>query len=123
MELSSFILKRLILMVVVIFGVLVIVFVVTRIIPADPVGAILGGNAPPAAVDEMRHQLGLDKPIFSQLLDYLEGVLRGNFGNFWVCNRPRHIRYSMGVSSRTPSSSPYPQFCGIQVWERSGGFL
>jgi len=88
MELSSFILKRLILMVVVIFGVLIIVFVVTRIIPADPVGAILGGNAPPAAVDAMRHQLGLDKPIFMQLLDYLVGVLRGNFGNSLVSSRP-----------------------------------
>jgi len=87
MELSSFILKRLILMVVVIFGVLIIVFVVTRIIPADPVGAILGGNAPPAAVDAMRHQLGLDKPIFMQLLDYLGGVLRGNFGNSLVSSR------------------------------------
>ncbi len=88
MELGSFIVKRLFLMVLVIFGVLIIVFVVTRIIPADPVGAILGGNAPPSAVDAMRHQLGLDKSIFAQLLDYLGGMLRGNLGNSLVSGRP-----------------------------------
>jgi peptide/nickel transport system permease protein len=88
MELGSFIIKRLSLMVLVIFGVLIIVFIVTRIIPADPVGAILGGNAPPATVDAMRHQLGLDKPIFAQLLDYLGGILRGNLGNSLVSGRP-----------------------------------
>lgn len=88
MELGSFILKRLALMVLVIFGVLIIVFVVTRIIPADPVGAILGGNAPPATVDAMRHQLGLDKSIFAQLLDYLGGLLRGDLGTSLVSSRP-----------------------------------
>ena len=88
MELGSFIVKRLFLMVLVIFGVLIIVFVVTRIIPADLVGAILGGNAPPSAVDAMRHQLGLDKSIFAQLLDYLGGMLRGNLGNSLVSGRP-----------------------------------
>jgi len=88
MELGSFIIKRLSLMVLVIFGVLIIVFIVTRIIPADPVGAILGGNAPPEAVDAMRHQLGLDKPIFAQLVDYLGGLFRGNLGNSLVSSRP-----------------------------------
>ncbi len=88
MELGSFIIKRLSLMVLVILGVLIIVFIVTRIIPADPVGAILGGNAPPALIDAMRHQLGLDKPILAQLLDYLGGIFRGDFGNSLVSSRP-----------------------------------
>lgn len=44
-------------MILVILGVLIIVFIVTRIIPADPVGAILGGNAPPALIDAMRLSL------------------------------------------------------------------
>jgi len=46
MRLETFIIKRLFLMLVVLFGVSVVVFVVARAIPADPVGAILGGNAP-----------------------------------------------------------------------------
>lgn len=88
MELGSFIIKRLSLMILVILGVLIIVFIVTRIIPADPVGAILGGNAPPALIDAMRHQLGLDKPILAQLLDYIGGIFRGDFGNSLVSSRP-----------------------------------
>jgi peptide/nickel transport system permease protein len=88
MRLGSYILKRLALMAVVIFGVVIIVFVITRVIPADPVGAILGGNAPQALVDDMRHQLGLDKSIPAQLVDYLGGILHGDFGTSLKSSRP-----------------------------------
>src|SRR3989442_1174238 len=68
------------LMVGVLFGVLIITFVVSHVIPADPVGAILGGNAPAERVDALRHQLGLDQPLHVQFITYLGGVIRGDLG-------------------------------------------
>ena len=88
MKLGTYILKRIFLMVIVMFGVATIVFFITRIIPADPVGAILGGNAPIERVDEMRHQLGLDKPITLQFIDYIKGIVHADFGVSLKSNRP-----------------------------------
>lgn len=75
-------------MVIVLFGVATIVFFITHIIPADPVGAILGGNAPIELVDQMRHQLGLDKPVYMQYIDYMAGMVKGDFGVSLKTNRP-----------------------------------
>ena len=88
MKLAAYILKRLFLMVIVMAGVATIVFFITHVIPADPVGAILGGNAPPALVDQMKKQLGLDKPIPIQFVNYLYDVAHGNFGVSLASNRP-----------------------------------
>jgi peptide/nickel transport system permease protein len=74
-------------MVVVMLGVATIVFFITHVIPADPVGAILGGNAPIEVVDKMRHQLGLDKPIHIQFLDYFAGLFQGDLGKSLVTNK------------------------------------
>ena len=84
MKLTTYIIRRLLLLVVVMSGVATIVFFVTRIIPADPVGAILGGNAPIELVEKMRHELGLDKPIHEQFIDYVKGILRGDLGRSLV---------------------------------------
>ncbi len=75
-------------MVIVLFGILVLVFFIAKIIPADPVGALLGGNAPPELVDELKHKLGLDKPLIIQFIDYIKGALRGDFGISLKTNRP-----------------------------------
>ena len=75
-------------MLIVMAGVATIVFFITRVIPADPVGAILGGNAPIELVDKMRHQLGLDKPIHLQFVDYLNGIVHGDFGVSLKTKRP-----------------------------------
>ncbi len=88
MRLSSFILRRLLLMVFVVFGVSVFVFVIAKVIPADPVGAILGGNAPIDLVEDLKRRLGLDKPLILQFLDYMSGLLRGSLGVSLKSNRP-----------------------------------
>ncbi len=61
-------------------AVLVLVFVLTRIIPGDPAQLILGDQATPEAVAALRAQLGLDKSVALQFLDFLVGVLHGDFG-------------------------------------------
>lgn len=86
MKLARYLLRRLLLMLIVMLGVATIVFFVTRVIPADPVGAILGGNAPLATVDKLRHQLGLDRPLHLQFTSYLAGIFRGDLGTSIVTN-------------------------------------
>jgi len=88
MKLVNYILKRIFLMAIVMLGVATIVFFITHIIPADPVGAILGGNAPIELVDEMRHQLGLDKSITLQFIDYIRGIIHADFGVSLISKRP-----------------------------------
>jgi ABC-type dipeptide/oligopeptide/nickel transport system permease component len=57
-----------------------IVFVVLRLIPADPLAMMLPPNATPADAALLRHQLGLDKPIAAQFLIWLVNALHGDLG-------------------------------------------
>ena len=88
MSLLQFVARRLLLMAIVLFGVLVMTFIVSHVIPADPVGAILGGNAPPEKVAELRRQLNLDKPLPQQFVTYLAGAVRGDLGRSLRTSRP-----------------------------------
>lgn len=72
--------RRLVEMVPVSFGVLLIVFVIAHLTPADPVLVLLGEHASPAAVDRMRAELRLNDPLPLQFLGYLGGVLHGDLG-------------------------------------------
>ena len=64
-----------------VFILLTLIFVVIRVMPGDPVSAILGGHAPPAVVEEKKHELGLDKPITAQYVDYIRQLLHGDLGS------------------------------------------
>jgi len=58
-----------------------IIFLVLRVMPGDPVLAMLGDKAPLQQIEAMRHQLGLDRPIYIQFLDYVSNLARGDLGN------------------------------------------
>lgn len=85
MGMMKYILQRLAFTVVVIFGISIMVFLVTHVI-GNPVDILL----PLQASDEQRlaltHELGLDKPMFDQLIDYLGKLVRLDFGNSWWQN-------------------------------------
>ncbi|BAN90882.1 ABC transporter permease [Aeropyrum camini] len=58
-----------------------VVFIVLRVIPGDPVSAALGTRSvPPEELEAIRERLGLNQPLWRQYVDYLLGVLRGDFG-------------------------------------------
>lgn len=80
MKLLRYIARRLALMSLSIFGVLVITFVLSHVIPADPVGAILGPQAPPELVDKVRAELGFDKSIPEQFVIYVRNIVTGDLG-------------------------------------------
>jgi peptide/nickel transport system permease protein len=63
-----------------IFILLTMVFVVVRILPGDPVLMHFEKAENPAAMIEMRHRLGLDKPIWIQYFEYVAGIFRGDLG-------------------------------------------
>jgi peptide/nickel transport system permease protein len=58
----------------------VVTFVVVQVAPGDPAQLILGTEAPPEALADLRAQLGLDRPLPLQYLSWLSGVLRGDLG-------------------------------------------
>ncbi|MFC5757128.1 ABC transporter permease [Rhizobium sp. GCM10022189] len=70
------------------FILLCVTFVIGRILPADPVGAIVGELADPAAYAAMRQKLGLDLPIYQQFLIYLNGLAHGDFGTAVLTGNP-----------------------------------
>jgi peptide/nickel transport system permease protein len=84
----AYALRRLVMIVPVLFGISVIVFLVISLIPGDPAHAILGTFATPENVKELNAQLGLDRSLPEQYLIWMGNVLRGDFGHSYVLHRP-----------------------------------
>ncbi len=84
----GFALRRTLLVLPSLFGLLVVTFLLIRMVPADPAAALAGDNATPAQVQAIRQQMGLDRPLPVQFLRYLGDVARLDFGNSSYSNRP-----------------------------------
>jgi peptide/nickel transport system permease protein len=66
----------------------IIVFTIVRLIPGDPAAVMLGTEATPQAMAQIRREMGLDAPIPVQYAKWLQNVLAGNFGTSWVSKKP-----------------------------------
>lgn len=75
-----YILKRLGLMVFVLWGVTLTAFLISHTLPADPAAAVLGQNARQEQIEEFRHRNGLDRPLPVQYGLYMQGLARGDLG-------------------------------------------
>src|SRR3954467_9232927 len=82
------IVRRLLFLVVVLFGLSLITFTLSRLVPADPARMIAGPRASKATVDKIRHQYGLDDPAPVQYYHYIVGVLHFDFGTSFSSRRP-----------------------------------
>jgi len=69
-------------------GLTAVTFIIGRVMPADPVLAIVGDRAPQVVYDAVYLKLGLDKPLIQQYLIYLVNVLQGDFGKSIMTTRP-----------------------------------
>ncbi|MCD6420012.1 MAG: ABC transporter permease [Synergistetes bacterium] len=87
-SLRRYIVVRLLLAVPMVLILLTMVFFIMRIMPGDPVTALLGPKAPPSVVANMRHRLGLDEPLFIQYISYLGRLLHGDMGTSMLTERP-----------------------------------
>ena len=70
------------------FGLLLVTFLIGRVIPIDPVLAVVGDRAPPDVYEKARIALGLDKPLWQQFFTYIGQVLRGEFGTSVLTSNP-----------------------------------
>jgi ABC-type dipeptide/oligopeptide/nickel transport system permease component len=84
----SYVVRRVALAIVVLFGLLVATFFIIHLVPGDPVAIVLGGHATPQAIIFTRHQLGLDRPILDQFWMYVSHTLQGHFGTSFSLNAP-----------------------------------
>ncbi|MGE7694144.1 ABC transporter permease [Lysinibacillus sp. NPDC094177] len=84
-----YIIRRFILLITTILLVSMITFVVFQILPGDPVRTMLGTEADPTQIENLRSELGLNRPLYEQYTDWMKGLLTGELG--------KSIRFSMPV--------------------------
>ncbi len=84
----SFVIRRTLLTIPVLFGLTIVVFAIARLLPGDPVALAAGPNATPAEIAAYGREFGLDRPIIAQYWSYLTGLLRGDFGVSIFTRRP-----------------------------------
>ncbi|HIP80114.1 MAG TPA: ABC transporter permease, partial [Kiloniellaceae bacterium] len=84
----GYVIKRLLAVVPVLFGLTIIVFAMMALIPGDPAIAILGSFATPENVAKLNRDLGLDKPQIQQYFIWLGNLLEGDLGRSYSLNRP-----------------------------------
>jgi peptide/nickel transport system permease protein len=70
------------------FGLTLIVFTISRVVPADPARVLAGDNASVEQVAALRQQLGLDQPVTWQFLHYLRDLLAGDLGTSFYTQTP-----------------------------------
>src|SRR5512145_3059672 len=83
-----FLLRRVLLVVPVLFGLLVLTFVLVRVVPNDPSATLAGQNATPEQIAEIRVKYGFDRPLVFQFFVYLRQVVQGDFGTSLQSGRP-----------------------------------
>lgn len=88
MDFASFLTRRLVQIVPVLFGIVLVVFLVVRLIPGDPARIMLGVYASDERLAALRTQLGLDRPIAAQFFSFLGDVAQGQLGTSLVFRRP-----------------------------------
>ena len=85
---KHFVIARLVSALMVILGVALLVFLIIRLVPGDPIEVLLGESGQPAARTALRAALGLDQPLGTQLGRYLRGLMRADLGNSLHSRRP-----------------------------------
>ncbi len=84
----KYIVKRLILIIPIIFGISIILFTIMNLTPGDPAQMLIGDTYTEEALDQLRAELGLDKPFFQQYIDYIWNALHGDFGISYRTRNP-----------------------------------
>ena len=97
----SVILKRLLLAVPTLIGVVVVTFLLTRALPGDPAAYFAGPAATKQAIEQVRAQLGLDKPLPVQFVRYVNDLAHGDLGNSLTTGQPVLAE----LRSRLPASA------------------
>lgn len=84
----KYICKRILMMIPVIIGVSLLVFLVLKMTPGDPARVVAGSEADEATVEQIREELGLNKPVLQQYVDYMLALLHGDMGTSYTTRKP-----------------------------------
>ena len=103
----AYLIKKLLLLIPLLFGITLLTFTFTKAIPGDPVLSMVGERAQPETIEKIRRELGSDKSILSQYAGYIRLLLRGEFGRSYYTNRkvfddlllkfPNTLRLALGA--------------------------
>ena len=85
---TQFIVRRLLITIPVLLGIVFVVFVLARLVPGDPCRAVLGERATDELCDDFIHRYGLDQPIPVQFVSYLQQLASGDLGESIKHSRP-----------------------------------
>jgi len=106
----KYIFKRILMMIPVVIGVSLLVFMVLKMTPGDPARVVAGAEADEATVAQIREELGLNKPVLQQYVDYMAGMLHGDMGNSYTTGKPVFSE----ILSRMPTTFTLA-FAGVLV--------
>ena len=81
-------LQRLLQSILVLLGCALMIFIMLRIIPGNPIAVLMGEHADTAVIERMTAELGLDQPVLIQFFRYIGGALRGDFGTSYSLGKP-----------------------------------
>jgi peptide/nickel transport system permease protein len=95
------ILKRMMMAVPSLIGVVIVTFLLTRALPGDPAAYFAGPAATTEAIQQIRVKLGLDKPLYIQFVRYVEDLAHGDLGNSLTTGQP----VGQEIKTRLPASA------------------
>ena len=82
-------------------GVVIVTFLLTRILPGDPAAYFAGPAASAEAIEQVRQQLGLDRPVWEQFVSYVVNLVQGDFGTSLITGQP----VTRDIMQRLPASA------------------
>jgi ABC-type dipeptide/oligopeptide/nickel transport systems, permease components len=97
---TQYIIRRILQIIPITFGILTLIFSLIHFIPGDPAVQIAGENASATDVQRVRHQLGLDQPIWQQYVTYLGNLAHGDMGTSFRTNE----KVSKEIFARYPAT-------------------
>ncbi|MET7760495.1 ABC transporter permease [Streptomyces sp. NPDC005336] len=93
---GRYVARRLLQMIPVFIGTTLLIFLMVHVLPGDPIRAMWGDKAAdPAQVASLRHEFGLDQPLWKQYIDYMADLFRGDFGKTFG---GRQVTEEMGLA-------------------------
>jgi peptide/nickel transport system permease protein len=98
---GAFLLRRIVFGIMVLIGTSIITFAIAFVIPADPAVTMAGAKADPQTLATIRHELGLDLPVYLQYARYLDRALHGDLGRSYV----RRDRVAHLIATRFPATA------------------
>lgn len=87
MSTMKYIVKRILISIPVLVGVMLIIFLMLNVVPGDPVTLMMREHIKPDLIERMRQQMGLDDPVMIRFWNYMKSAVRGDFGISYKLNR------------------------------------